>query len=234
MIPIRANQLAIFWAAIPHQLVERPAHCDFCILTVPFEQLLAWNLPERTRQPLLLGELLLDSDPEQAQLDRLLMPRWHDDLRAGRSHIVLKEIEARLWRLDSRTRVRSAQGPASATSDKAEQMASFIIAHYTESITVAMVADAAGLHPSYAMTCFKQAFNLTILEYLHQYRITQAQRLLATTDANVLDVGLQSGFGSASNFHAAFKRHTGYSPRAYRQSLFTLVGAPENAGSRRK
>jgi AraC-like DNA-binding protein len=232
VVPIQANQLALFWAAIPHQLVERPTQCDFCILTSPFEQFLAWNLPDRLTHPLLLGELLTNTEPEQAQFDRLLLPRWHTDLAEGRSHIALKEIEARLLRFGSRSTTRGARVPA--PLDKAGRMASFIIAHHTESISVGTVADAAGLHPSHAMASFKQAFNLTILEYLLQYRITQAQRLLATTDATVLDVGLQCGFGSASNFHAAFKRHTGYSPRAYRQSLLTSVGEPENAVSRRK
>lgn len=234
VIPIQANQLAIFWAAIPHQLVERPAHCDFCILTLPFELFLGWNLPEQMTQPLLLGELLTDGSEEQAALDRLLMPRWHADLHAGRGHIALKEIEARLWRFTTRAQARPSPGVTPTGLDKAGRMASFLIAHYTEPVTVDMVAAAAGLHPSYAMACFKQAFNLTILEYLQQYRITQAQRLLATSDANVLEIGMESGFGSASNFHATFKRHTGYSPRAYRQALLAPVAAPEKSGSLRR
>ena len=223
VVPIQTNQLAIFWAAIPHQLIERPAQCDFCILTVPFDLFLSWNLPAQITQPLLLGELLTDGNEGQATVDRLLMPRWHADLHAGRTHIALKEIEARLWRLTTQARLRPSRSAAPATLDKAGQMASFLIAHYSEPVTVDRVAAAAGLHPSYAMACFKQAFNLTILEYLLQYRITQAQRLLATTDANVLEIGMRSGFGSASNFHATFKRHTGYSPRAYRRSLITAA-----------
>lgn len=229
--PLQTHQLAVFWAAIPHQLVERPTHCDFCILTVPFDLFLRWSLPDSITQPLLLGDLLIDVDPAQAQIDRLVIPRWHADLHGGRSHVALKEIEARLWRLVTRARPEAAQGQPQPTLDRAGQMAAFMIEHYPDPITVDMVAAAVGLHPSSAMAGFKRAFNLTMLEYLLQYRITQAQRLLATTDLSVLEVGLQSGFGSASNFHAAFKRHTGYAPRAYRQSLLTSVRTPENAGN---
>ena len=66
------------------------------------------------------------------------------------------------------------------------------------------------------MTLFRRTFGLSIGAYLTQYRVADAQRLLATTDARIVDVALAAGFGSLSRFYAAFGQACGRSPRAYR------------------
>jgi AraC-like DNA-binding protein len=60
---------------------------------------------------------------------------------------------------------------------------------------------------------------MSLLDYVIQYRIAQAQRLLLTTDDNILDIAMQTGFGSSSNFYVTFKKLCGQSPGAYRQAL---------------
>jgi transcriptional regulator GlxA family with amidase domain len=57
------------------------------------------------------------------------------------------------------------------------------------------------------------------MEYVTQYRLSHAQRLLATTDLKILDVALASGFGSASRFYQVFMAMCGLTPRDYRASL---------------
>ena len=57
------------------------------------------------------------------------------------------------------------------------------------------------------------------MDYLAQYRVAHAQRLLATTDRTVLDIAMEAGFTSASRFYVTFQKITGKSPRAYRFSL---------------
>ncbi len=217
-IQLAPGRLAIFWGAIPHQLIERPLVCDFCIFTVPLELFLAWKLPGGFVQALLAGEMFVESDEVNMALDGLLLPRWHDDLAAGQELVVLKEIEARLWRLALQTRGTTASRSPGEPAGKAGRMAQYIVANYSAPLAVEAIAAAVGLHPNYAMTCFKQAFDMTILEYVLQYRVTQAQRLLVTTDASVLDIALQSGFGSSSSFYAAFQRYTGRTPRSFRQT----------------
>lgn len=213
---LTAGSFAIFWGAVPHQLIDRTPDCDFCILTIPLDQFLSWKLPHPFTQALLLGELLVDPDPANSPIDRLLLPRWHEDLASTRSHVALKEIEARLWRVAGAAQPHMSPTRAIATNAKASQMARFIVEQHAMPLTVAMVADAVGLHPGYAMTCFKKTYRMTILEYLLQYRVTQAERLLVTTDLSVLTIAMQTGFGSASSFYAAFKRFTGREPRSYR------------------
>jgi AraC-like DNA-binding protein len=234
-IRIPSDRLAIFWAAIPHQLIDRPTACDFAILTIPLEVFVGWKLPHAFTQALLWGEMLLDATPSAAALDRLLFPCWHEDLANGRARLALREIEARLWRLAEALAAEPAERPAErpaeeeadgleirtvpAPNAKAHQMARFIVEHYAAPLSVAQVAGAVNLHPSYAMACFKKTFRMTVLDYILHFRVTQAQRLLATTEQSVLEIALQTGFNSTSSFYAAFRRYAGYSPRYYRQSV---------------
>jgi transcriptional regulator GlxA family with amidase domain len=66
------------------------------------------------------------------------------------------------------------------------------------------------------MALFKKALGLTLIDCVTQHRVSHAQRLLATTDEKIIEVGLKSGFASMSRFHEAFKRACGRSPRDYR------------------
>lgn len=221
LVRLSPGRLAIFWAAIPHQLVERPIVCDFCIFTIPLDLFLGWKLPASFVQKLLAGDMVIDPDASNAALDALLLPRWHDELRAAPDEpvVVLKEMEARLWRLALQPTHAGTAAGRSEPHSAAEEMARYIVAHYQATLTVDAVARAVGLHPNYASTAFKRTFGLTIWEYTLQYRVTQAQRLLVTTDASVLDVALQSGFGSLSSFYTAFQRFTGRTPKRMRRAV---------------
>jgi AraC-like DNA-binding protein len=60
---------------------------------------------------------------------------------------------------------------------------------------------------------------MTIGEYIQQYRVAQAQRLLATSEESVLTIALQTGFGSTSSFYATFKKIVGCAPLDYRRTV---------------
>jgi len=221
LVTIPAGRLAIFWAAIPHQLIEGD-ESTFYYVTIPLETFLAWKLPQPFTQALLFGDLVLDDDRENMLYNHTLFQRWYADLDGERSFIALMEIEARLWRLALATRQGRGHGqlqPLHAAHNKASQMARFIVDAYAEPLTVEAISASVGLHPNYAMQLFKRIFGLSLLEYVIQYRVAQAQRLLATTEENVLTIAIQAGFGSSSNFYMAFKKYCGQSPNAYRAAL---------------
>jgi AraC-like DNA-binding protein len=98
-------------------------------------------------------------------------------------------------------------------------MALFIAQHYTEALTVDQIARTVSLHPNYAMKVFRDQFHTSMLDYLMRYRVAHAQRLLLTSDRQIMDIGLEAGFGSSSRFYAIFKRYCGQSPGQYRRSL---------------
>jgi AraC-like DNA-binding protein len=78
------------------------------------------------------------------------------------------------------------------------------------------VAREVGLHPDYASALFRKAFGVTPSRFILQHRVSHAQRMLVTSDAKVLEVAMDSGFGSLSRFNAAFRQLCGCAPRRYR------------------
>lgn len=76
-----------------------------------------------------------------------------------------------------------------------------------------------GLSRNRILQLFQNQYEKTPTEYLNGLRIDNAKKLLANTLDNILQIALQSGFGSLSSFYTQFKRVTGVSPNEYRESL---------------
>jgi AraC-like DNA-binding protein len=100
---------------------------------------------------------------------------------------------------------------------RVEEIARYVAQNYTRPLSLEEIGREVNLHPNYAMNLFRRSFGATILEYIIQHRLSHAQRLLATTDRLILDVALDSGFGSLSRFNEAFKKAFGCTPRDYRK-----------------
>jgi AraC-like DNA-binding protein len=215
-VTVGAGRLALFWAAVPHQLVRVGTTATFSWLTVPLALFLQWHLPDALTSQVLHGKLVWDPDPTPKQSDRALFQQWHEDLTSGlteRRKIVILEIEARLRRLALSVGCSSHQAPnqeggkvslSQGDLGKAEQMAHFVAEHYRQALHIENIAHVVNLHPNYAMSLFRQTFSMSLIEYLTEHRIAHAQRLLATTDDNVLNIALECGLGSLSRFYTVF------------------------------
>ena len=222
---VAAGRLTAFWAAIPHQVIAANTG-TYLVATVPLATFLEWRLPDRVTQPLLHGRLVVEASPARSAEDWAMLGRWHDDLRhaakqADRSTAVTLEMQARLFRLSLSMRDRSKAPPTRRSAGhaltKAEQMACFVAEHYLEPLAVEDIGRHVNLHPNYAMSLFRQAFGTTLTDYIAQHRVAHAQRLLATTDEQIVAIALASGFGSISRFNDVFRRSCGCSPRDYRR-----------------
>ena len=227
-VEIAAGQLGVFWAAIPHQILEFTPGMSYFVVTIPFAWFLQCRLPDRFVQPLLRGEVMGEKlTVGQLRHDQELFDQWEQDLRLPNDdvrHVVMMEIEARLRRMianlpftPAATKTRSRPARLNGGElNKVEQMACLIAQRYTEQLTVTDIGQQVGLHPDYAMGLFKKTFGTTLIDYLTHHRVSHAQRLLATTDEKIVEVAFSSGFNSISRFNAMFRRACGCTPRAYR------------------
>jgi AraC-like DNA-binding protein len=228
-VRLEAASLNVFWAAIPHQIVEFDKTTEYFVVTIPLAWFLQCKLADRFVQPLLRGEVLQEMLEAREPQDQQLFARWEDDLQASDEdlrHIVMLEMEARLRRMLGRLPAKSLESGVArkgcVTSlhggelNKVEQIACVIAQRYTEQLTVTEIGRSVGLHPNYAMGLFKKAFGTTLLDYLMHHRISHAQRLLATSDDKIVNVAFASGFNSISRFNEAFRRACGCTPRQYR------------------
>ena len=101
-VKIEAGRLSVFWAAIPHQIIEFGTKTEYFVATIPFAWFLQCKLPEAFVQSLLRGEVHCDPPPGRGRHDRDLFAQWEADLKKPNKHtrdIVMLEIEARLLRL---------------------------------------------------------------------------------------------------------------------------------------
>ncbi|MFT3829088.1 MAG: helix-turn-helix domain-containing protein [Opitutaceae bacterium] len=224
-VRVAAGRLTVFWAAIPHQVVDHGPQSEYFVATLPLTWFLQCQLPPRLVQPLLQGAVLTEPKKRHAPLDSGLFARWVEELQTTApesQRAVMLEIEARLLRLardlSKSTVVTTPRKHALGLGalSRVERMACFVAQHYREKLSVERIASVAGLHPNYAMSLFQRIFGATLVGHLTQHRVSHAQRLLATTDDKIVDVALASGFSSISRFNEAFRAACGCSPREYR------------------
>lgn len=107
-----------------------------------------------------------------------------------------------------------AAGPGPETPDQVSfqsvgRTCAFVAKNFREDICSADIALSADIHPKYAMSVFKKSTGMTLNEYVSLLRLSYAQAQLMREDASVLEVAMDSGFGSLSAFNNASARSRG-------------------------
>lgn len=100
---------------------------------------------------------------------------------------------------------------------KLKNVLSYIKDHYENPITLAELADLAGMSPKYFCRAFSHMTGKTPIEYLNYYRIEQAGEQILLTDRSITDIALGCGFNDMSYFSRTFSRYKGVSPTGYRK-----------------
>lgn len=98
----------------------------------------------------------------------------------------------------------------------AEDIITYISEHFAEDISIAELADHAGLSHYHFIRTFKRETGFTPHEYILNTRIASAQYLLKTTSLSIKDICYNTGFSCESAFCSAFKHHQGITPTQYR------------------
>ena len=101
--------------------------------------------------------------------------------------------------------------------DKIKLIMKYVENHYMEKITIADIAKVAGCSESHFMRYFKETMGTSFIDYLREYRLTMAVRLLLASDASILSIAEEVGFDNLSYFNRAFKKKYGVTPREYRK-----------------
>ena len=89
--------------------------------------------------------------------------------------------------------------------------------HYGEKLSLADVANVAGLSYFTTSRMLSASLGVPFQTYLHRLRIDQAKRLLGTTELSVAEIGSAAGFGDLSRFNKSFLKHAGMTPTEYRR-----------------
>jgi AraC-like DNA-binding protein len=88
----------------------------------------------------------------------------------------------------------------------------YMAAHYSERITVKMMAGMVGLNPTYFGLLFKQVMKTSFNQYLIQLRVRNAELMLAGGEYKVSDIAGVCGFTDMSHFYKQYKMIRGFPP----------------------
>jgi AraC family transcriptional regulator len=92
-----------------------------------------------------------------------------------------------------------------------------LIEQCTASLTLADLAQEAGVKPTYLASAFRRHFGCTIGAFVRRERVDLACRQLTNSNTPLADIALRTGFADQSHFTRTFKRHVGLTPAAYRK-----------------
>lgn len=93
----------------------------------------------------------------------------------------------------------------------------YIAEHYQEEISLSTAAYTVNISPVYLSRLFKKEEGINFLDYLNQYRIDVAKKLLQDVQYNVLEAAEMAGFKNTRYFSKIFKKNVGITPSEYRK-----------------
>lgn len=235
-LTIREGEIAVFWAAQPHGLVDSRTG-DMCWVHVPFSMFLSWGLPESQTAPLLSAQPLITHAPELALRIAHTAERWGEEVGGSEpgggtdndadddsAEIALLEIQAAVRRILRASSLANPEPPADGAGSvpaarlrQVSAMAQHVRDNHRSPLAIAGIAASVHLTPSHAMTVFRRTAGVTLGDYVTMCRVAEAQRLLLTTSLKVTEIAEAAGFGSLSSFYEHVSAACGMTPREYRR-----------------
>lgn len=92
----------------------------------------------------------------------------------------------------------------------------FTLKEYSRSIRLDEIAGVANMTINSFCRYFKARTRKSYLDFLTEFRIGQACKLLQQEEIGIADIGYRVGFGNLSNFNRKFKEINGCTPKEYR------------------
>jgi AraC family transcriptional regulator, melibiose operon regulatory protein len=152
LVRVPPGRLALFWAGMPHSVVSRTEMERFYWVYVPLVWALRLGLPSSFTRRVMSGEMILDTDPSEADIP--MLARWCDELPhadEARRRLIIREVETRVMRLaldqadePCGEHVPSEAGPVR----KVSEMARFVAKNHAGPLRLEDVARHVGLHPT--------------------------------------------------------------------------------------
>ena len=102
-------------------------------------------------------------------------------------------------------------------AERIKTMLQYIHEHYSEELDTASIAQSALISASECLRCFHNTIGTTPIQYVKQYRVQQAARLLLTTELKIIDIGTMCGFQEMSYFAKTFREIMGCTPKEFRK-----------------
>ncbi|QDY70246.1 helix-turn-helix domain-containing protein [Qingshengfaniella alkalisoli] len=230
--------LSLFWGGVPHRVIDTAAGSRFVAIHLPILHFFRLRLAADMQQKLMRGGTLVTAERERE--DDHAFARWSEFLRSNdeaRMNHAIEEVLLRIERIRfAPYRLLEAGAAEQAETETPDQtsfhnigrICEFVTQNFRDDIDSRAIALHADIHPKYAMSVFKKSTGMTLNEYVSLLRLSYAQALLMREEANVLEVALDSGFGSLSAFNKSFRKLSGMSPSDFKRQMRMRPDMPPN------
>jgi AraC family transcriptional regulator len=102
------------------------------------------------------------------------------------------------------------------TASHYKRVLDFVADNFAGPITIEEMARVAGLSPAHFSRLFKEVLGDSPYQFVMDYRVEQAKRMLVDPGRPMIDIALACGFANQAHFSRIFKRLTGKTPRSFR------------------
>lgn len=107
--------------------------------------------------------------------------------------------------------------------DRVQTMMSFIHQNYAGKIRLEDIAASAAVSTRECLRCFQNTIRKSPAEYLTEYRLDMAKKMLKETDMTITEVSFSAGFSSNAYFGKIFREKCGTTPGKYREESSSLL-----------
>jgi len=104
-------------------------------------------------------------------------------------------------------------------NDRINKVFNHVKTNFKEEISLDEMANLVSMTVPSFCRYFKKITNKTFVQFVNEYRLVHASKLLAEKPMSITDVCFESGFNNFSHFNKQFKAFTGQNPSEYRNQL---------------
>ena len=108
-------------------------------------------------------------------------------------------------------------------NDRINMIFNYVKDNFSQPIALDHMAEKASMTVPSFCRYFKKMTRKTFVQFVNEYRVVHACKLLAEKPISIADVCYESGFNNFSHFNKSFKEITGRSASQYRHELRAVV-----------
>ncbi len=107
--------------------------------------------------------------------------------------------------------------------DRINKVFQYVEENYDSEITLDVISQLASMTVPAFCRYFKKNTKKTFTQFVNDFRIKQAIKLLAQGDRSIAEIANEVGFNNFSHFNKQFKRVTGQAPSKYKKAMYQVL-----------